>query len=214
MKSWYGIGVFCMGVAIAISAGAKQKDAAAPEAAAGRVGDAYTLGTCPISGEKLGTMGDAVVLIQDGKEIRLCCEGCKKKYEAKAAEVNGEVDAKLIADQDAHYPSKTCINSDAELKDGGVSFIVGNRLVKTCCEKCEAKVKADPAAFLAKLDQQVIDAQKADYKLTTCPISGEPLGDKPVEMVVANRLVKLCCADCKKGVEKDPAAALSKVDGK
>lgn len=214
MKSWYGIGVFCMGVAIAISAVAKEAETATPDTAAARVGDAYTLGTCPISGEKIGSMGDAVVFIKDGKEIRLCCEGCKKKFEAKADEVIKEIDAKLIADQESHYPSNTCINSGAELKDGGVSFIVGNRLVKTCCAKCEAKVKADPAAFMAKLDQQVIDAQKADYKLTKCPISGEALGDKPVEMVVANRLVKLCCEDCKKGVEKDPAGTLSKVDAK
>lgn len=214
MKSWYGIGVFCMGVAVAISAAAKEEEKAAPETAAARVGDAYTLGTCPISGEKIGAMGDAVVFIQDGKEIRLCCEGCKKKYDAKVEETNKEIDAKLIADQESHYPSKTCINSDAELKDSGVSFIVGNRLVKTCCAKCEAKVKADPAAFLAKLDQQVIDAQKAGYTLDACPISGKPLGDAPVEIVVANRLVKLCCEGCKKGVDKDPAGVLGKVDGK
>lgn len=214
MKSWYGIGVFCMGVAIAVSAGAKEEAAATPETAAARVGDAYTLGTCPVSGEKLGSMGDAVVLIQDGKEIRLCCEGCKKKFDANAEALVKEIDAKLIADQESHYPSKTCINSGAELKDGGVSFVVGNRLVKTCCAKCEAKVKADPVAFLAKLDQQVIDAQKADYKATVCPISGEALGDKAVDIVVANRLVKLCCEGCKKGVDKDPTAALSKIEGK
>lgn len=213
MKSWYGIGAFCMGVAIVIAASAKAEEKAAPAAAA-HVGDAYTLGTCPISGEKLGAMGESYVFVKDGREIRLCCESCKKKFDAKADEVIKEIDAKMIADQDSHYPSKTCINSGAELKDGGVSFIVNNRLVKTCCEKCEAKVKADPAAFLAKLDQQVIDAQKADYKATKCPISGEALGDKPVEMVVANRLVKLCCADCKKAVDKDPAGTLNKLDGK
>lgn len=226
MKSWYGIGIFCMGVAIALSAGAKEKDddkaaaeapaapeAAATDATAARVGDAYSLGVCPVSGEKLGSMGDPVVFIKDGKEIRLCCAGCQKKFDANVEAMVKEIDAKLIADQESHYPAKTCINSGAELKDGGVSFVVGNRLVKTCCAKCEAKVKADPVAFLAKLDQQVIEAQKADYKATVCPISGEPLGDAPVEMVVANRLVKLCSANCKAGVDKDPAAALSKVDG-
>jgi hypothetical protein len=214
MKSWYGIGVFCMGVAIAISAGAKEEEkAAAPEAATARVGDAYTLGVCPVSGEKLGSMGDPVVFIKDGKEIRLCCAGCQKKFDANAEAMIKDIDAKLIADQESHYPATTCINSGAELKDGGVSFVVGNRLLKTCCAKCEAKVKADPASFLAKLDQQVIEAQKADYKATTCPISGKPLGDAPVEIVVANRLVKLCCENCKGGVDKDPAAALSKLEG-
>lgn len=210
MKSWYGIGVFCMGIAVAISAGAKEEEKAAGD----RVGDAYSLDVCAVSGEKLGSMGDPVVLIKDGKEIRLCCDGCKKKADKETAAMVKEVDAKLIADQDSHYPAKTCINSGAELKDGGVSFIAGNRLFKTCCANCEAKVKADPAAFIAKLDAQVIEAQKADYKATACPVSGKALGDAPVEMVVANRLVKLCCENCKGGVDKDPAAVLSKVDGK
>lgn len=210
MKSWYGIGVFCMGIAVAISAGAKEEEKAAGD----RVGDAYSLDVCAVSGEKLGSMGDPVVLIKDGKEIRLCCDGCKKKADKETAAMVKEVDAKLIADQDSHYPAKTCINSGAELKDGGVSFIAGNRLFKTCCANCEAKVKADPAAFIAKLDAQVVEAQQADYKATACPVSGKALGDAPVEMVVANRLVKLCCENCKGGVDKDPAAVLSKVDGK
>ena len=194
---------------IALAAGAKEEE----KSASARVGDAYTLGVCPVSGEKLGSMGDPVVFVKDGKEVRLCCAGCQKKFDANAEAMIKDIDAKLIADQESHYPAKTCINSGAELQDGGVSFVVGNRLVKTCCTKCEAKVKADPASFLAKLDQQVIEAQKADYKATTCPISGKPLGDAPVEIVVANRLVKLCCEGCKGGVDKDPAAALSKVAG-
>lgn len=209
MKRYLAVGMLCLGLGLAINAFAKD-EAPAKEAAA-RVGDAYSLDTCPVSGEKLGSMGDPVVLVNNGKEVRLCCAGCQKKYDANAEAMNKEIDAKLMAAQEASYPAKTCINSGAELKDGGVSFIAGNRLFKTCCEKCQAKVTADPAAFIAKLDKQVAEAQSAGYKATTCPISGKPLGDAPVEVVVANKLVKLCCEGCKKGVDKDPAAALSKV---
>lgn len=205
MKKLLALGVCGLAIALSMVATAKEEKTE-------RVGDPYTLNTCPVSGEKLGSMGEAPVIIQDGREVRLCCAGCEKKYRENAEEMNAKIDEKLIADQDAHYPATTCINSGAELKNGGVSFIAGNRLFKTCCKNCQAKVEADPASFMAKLDQQVIDAQKADYKLTACPVSGEALGDSPVEVVVANRLVKLCCNGCKKGVDKDPIGLLGKVD--
>ena len=203
MKKLAILGITCFTLTLTSMAMAKE-----------RVGDPYTLNTCPISGEKLGSMGDTPVLIHEGREVRFCCAGCEKKYLAKADDINAEIDKKLIADQEAHYPSNTCINSGAELKDGGISFIVGNRLVKTCCAKCEAKVKADPAAYIAKLDAQVIDAHKADSNDGVCPISGKALGDAPVEMVVANRLVKLCCEGCKKKVDADPVGTLEKISAK
>ena len=52
--------------------GKKQEDAKA----AVRVGDAYSLSTCPISGKKLGSMGDPVVRLYEGREVRYCCGGC------------------------------------------------------------------------------------------------------------------------------------------
>ena len=202
MKKAVIFGLACFSLIVTTGAMAKE-----------RIGDPYPLGNCPVSGEKLGAMGDVPVYVgEDGREVRFCCAGCEKKYVAKAEEMNAEIDKKIIADQESHYPSTTCINSDAELKDGGVSFVVGNRLVKTCCAKCEAKVKADPAAYLAKLDQQVIDAQKENYKGEVCPISGKALGETPVEMVVANRLVKLCCEGCKKKVNEEPLATIEKID--
>ncbi len=202
MKKALILGISCMALMFTVAADAKE-----------RIGDPYSLNVCPISGEKLGSMGDTPVYVgEDGREVKFCCGGCEKKYVANMDAINAEIDKKMMADQESHYPTNTCINSGAELKDGGVSFIVGNRLVKTCCAKCEAKVKADPAAYIAKLDQQVIDAQKADYKSEVCPISGKPLGESPIEMVVANRLVKLCCEGCKKKVGEDPLAVLEKVD--
>lgn len=179
-----------------------------------RVGDAYTLNTCPVSGEKLGGMGDAVVKIEDGREVRFCCGGCTGKFEADKTAMNEKLDKAMIEDQKAHYPLTTCVISGKPLGDAPKEFVVGNRLVETCCGNCAAKVKADPAAAIEKLNAATKEAQEKTYALDTCPISGEKLGTMgdPVEVVVANRLVKLCCDGCKKGLEKDPAAALSKVD--
>ena len=53
----------------------------APEAAPAAA-EAYPLDTCPVSGEKLGSMGDPVVVSHEGVEVRLCCKGCLKEFNA------------------------------------------------------------------------------------------------------------------------------------
>ena len=67
----------------------------------------------------------------------------------------------------------------------------------------------------------VITATAADKKaelipdkLTTCPVSGDKLGEmgKPYVMEYKGREVKLCCPDCKKDFEKDPAKYMKKIE--
>ena len=43
--------------------------------------------------------------------------------------------------------------------------------------------------------------------LTTCPVSGDKLGEmgKPYVFVYQGQEVKLCCPDCKADFDKDPA---------
>ncbi|HUA38853.1 MAG TPA: hypothetical protein VMA35_10720, partial [Candidatus Sulfopaludibacter sp.] len=43
--------------------------------------------------------------------------------------------------------------------------------------------------------------------LTTCPVSGDKLGEmgKPYVFVYKGQEVKLCCPNCKKDFDKDPA---------
>jgi hypothetical protein len=41
--------------------------------------------TCPVSGEELGSMGDPVVVMHEGKEIKLCCDSCLPKFNADPA---------------------------------------------------------------------------------------------------------------------------------
>jgi YHS domain-containing protein len=50
-------------------------------------------------------------------------------------------------------------------------------------------------------------------KMTTCPVSGDKLGEmgKPYIMEYKGREVKLCCPDCKKDFEKDPAKYMKKI---
>ena len=43
----------------------------------------YPLGVCPVSGEKLGGMGEPVVFVYQGQEIKLCCKNCRKDFDAE-----------------------------------------------------------------------------------------------------------------------------------
>lgn len=45
----------------------------------------YPLATCIVSGDKLGSMGDAVVVVRDGREIKFCCKGCIKDFDKDPA---------------------------------------------------------------------------------------------------------------------------------
>ena len=46
----------------------------------------YPLTTCVVSGEKLGEMGPPVVINHEGTEVRFCCNGCVKKFNADPAQ--------------------------------------------------------------------------------------------------------------------------------
>lgn len=175
-------------------------------------GDVYTLSTCPLSGKPLGET--PVVKAIDGREVRFCCEGCAGKSETEKEKILSKVDELVKADQAPHYPQVKCmVMEEDDLVKGETSDIVyKNRLVSFCCDDCIEDFKKDPAKFMAKLDKDTIEVQKPNYGLTTCAVSGEALGDKAIDVVLANRLVRLCCEGCKKELEKNPAKYISQVD--
>ena len=56
-----------------------------PSASAGSAPKAYPLDVCIVSGEKLGSMGDPIVLVHQGQEVKLCCQSCKPDFEKEPA---------------------------------------------------------------------------------------------------------------------------------
>ena len=40
----------------------------------------YPLDVCIVSGEKPGSMGDPVVIVHEGQEIKFCCDSCVPKF--------------------------------------------------------------------------------------------------------------------------------------
>lgn len=53
----------------------------------------YTLDTCIVTGEKLGSMGEPVVVVREGREIKFCCKGCIKDFDKNTAKFLKEIDA-------------------------------------------------------------------------------------------------------------------------
>lgn len=52
----------------------------------------YTLKTCAVSGEKLGSMGDPYSFVHEGREVKLCCKGCLKDFKKDPAKHLKKVD--------------------------------------------------------------------------------------------------------------------------
>jgi YHS domain-containing protein len=45
----------------------------------------YPLDTCVVTGEKLGGMGDPVVYVYQGQEVKFCCKGCVTTFKKDPA---------------------------------------------------------------------------------------------------------------------------------
>lgn len=180
------------------------------------LGDPYPLDTCPVSGEKLGSMGDPLVLAYDGREVRLCCKGCVRSFEKDPDKYWAEIDQRIAKQQQSVYPLQTCPVSGESLTAMGkpVELIYKNRLVRLCCNMCKKDFMRTPAKFLAKLDAAVISNQREHYPLETCMVSGGKLDSMggPIEVVFGNRLVRFCCAGCLPAFWKDPAKYYRQLD--
>ncbi len=215
--------VFAVGLTFAWAQGAppkstetkSAKDPAKAETAKTTVShsNAYPLDVDIVSGKKLGL--NPVVKTIDGREVRFTDEKNAKTFESDKATWSKKLDEAIIASQKPNYPLDTCLGTGKKLGSMGkvTDYVYENRLVEFCCDPCIKDFKADPAKYLSKLDQAVVEKQQKDYPLTTCVVSGDKLGEmgKPVDYVYGGQLVEFCCPMCKKDFDKDPAKYMTKI---
>lgn len=82
-----------------------------------------------------------------------------------------------------------------------------------------------PATLLAADEKPGEDAPKKEdpakkekdvkpYPLDTCIVSGEKIGDDGVTFEHKGQEIKLCCKNCRKDFDADPAKYLKKLEGK
>ncbi len=178
----------------------------------------YLLETDSVTGERLGARETLVTAQHEGRELLFNSEESAQTFRANPARFLATIDEALIRAQRPQYPLATCLVSGEKL--GGsmgdaIDVVHGNRLVRFCCKGCIPKFKGDPASYLAKLDAAVIAAQIPAYPLKKCIVSGEALGGsmgEPIDYVVGNRLVRLCCNGCKKKIAQNPLKYLRQLD--
>jgi YHS domain-containing protein len=115
---------------------------------------AYPLDYCVISNEKLGKMGDPVVKVYDGREVKFCCNMCVKTFEKDKVKGFKKIDDAVAAAQKPAYPLETCVVTGEKLGKMGdpVDYVYNNRLVRFCCKGCIPTFKKDPAKYLAMID--------------------------------------------------------------
>jgi hypothetical protein len=127
--------------------------------------------TCPITGEKLGSMGVPAKIMIKGRTVFLCCIGCAgpaekdpdgvlKKLPAldKSADVfspeeKQNLDKLAEEDRTRAMAQQVCPVTDEKLGSMGVpdKIMVKDQPVFLCCEGCSDAVKQDPEGTLRKL---------------------------------------------------------------
>lgn len=117
------------------------------------------------------------------------------------------------------YMLATCAASwrPLDVKGTRTTKVVENQELKFCCGGCADVVAKEPAKWVPKVDTAHADQQRPIYPLTTCVVAGESLidengSDTATEIVVQNRLFRVCCGDCAKAVKADPAKYAAKLD--
>ncbi|MAX27507.1 MAG: hypothetical protein CMJ19_23675 [Phycisphaeraceae bacterium] len=177
--------------------------------------DPYTLSVDPL-GDSLVNVAQPVAVMHDGRQLLFASEKNANTFKQHPKKYLADVDAMIIKQQAPTYPLTTCVVSGEKLGAMGkpIQRVIGNRLVEFCCPGCISKAQKDPAMYIAKIDAAVIHAQKKDYPMTTCLVSGEKLGDEmgaPINYVAGTQLVEFCCKGCIKKFEKNPAQYLGKL---
>ncbi len=75
----------------------EQNSSSSPAAGADATAKAYTLDTCMVSDEKLGSMGDPVIKVYAGQQVKFCCNSCVKDFEKDQAKFLAKITAATAA---------------------------------------------------------------------------------------------------------------------
>jgi hypothetical protein len=177
-------------------------------------GYAYYRAECPVCDGRLGYRGEALEYTHEGRNLRLCSQECRARFEADPAGNLARIDAILSDDQRPRYPLAVSIVSGRALGAKPIEFIWRNRLVRLAREEERRGFLASPDRFMTRLDEAVIEAQRPTYGMPTrCPVQGDILSsDTPIDLVIANRMIRVCCPRCAAVVRRRPQQYLTLVD--
>lgn len=175
--------------------------------------DRFPMSRCPLCDSYLGSRGEAVGIIHSGRQIRLCRDSCRLAFKGDPSKALARIDAVLIADQMPYYPLKMSLFEARPLPECPIDFIWGNRLFRAVDTVDRDRILANPEAAIRRLDQAVIVAQRPTYGMPDkCPVQGDILPNEArIDIVVANRMIRVCCGRCVKVVKDRPYQYLAMI---
>jgi hypothetical protein len=177
--------------------------------------DRFYFERCPECDRLLGTRGDPIEKYYDARQVRFCQAECATEFEADLSASYRRLDARQKIDQLPLYPLGTCVVSDVILPNEPVDFIFNNRLIRVAGEAEKTSFLADPKPYWDKLDSATIAHQARRYWVAKCPEQGAALdlpNDEQFTVVVAQRIVRVCCEECHDRVRERPSQYLPLID--
>ena len=172
--------------------------------------------TCPFTGNPV----NPEVTLKVGEEtVAFCCSGCKggfsswsdekqKQYVKLQKESKPTTVGKDKYEMGMPYSLDVCAVSGEKLdaKGKAVTKKYDGREFRFCCNGCVKLFEEDKDGYTEKVDALMIKDQLPYYPMTTCFMMDEPLdvNGAVVDFIFDNRLVRLCCNDCKDMFLKNP----------
>lgn len=193
---------------------------------------AYPMTTCVVSGKPLGA--GATTVMHGQTLLRTCCAGCKETllanpapFLARLATANsasfgnvdlgcdswtGEQASAFLAEQATDYPLTKCPVSGKPLENGTtVDLLLEGTLVRVCCEQCVEQAKKDATSIVTSIQAAAFAAQKTSYPMTTCAVSGKPLGERSASTMVGVTLFRTCTTTCGKRLAEQRATVVETI---
>ena len=173
-----------------------------------------SLGLCPKNGRDVASMGKSTRRIINGVDVTFCCPPCIKAYKEDYASYRDKIAPKIIAKQKPYYPTELCLVTGKKLGDDAIDHVHGNRLIRLADADAVAAFAKDTATHEERLDFIIADAERDNYPLDTCVVAGSAFVQekKPAEVIVGNRLVKICCGGCTSKIRQEPYVIVKKIN--
>lgn len=111
------------------------------------------------------------------------------------------------------YPSAKCLISGESLTSMGKPHVIvaDGQQIKFCCSNCVGDYEKDKAGFAKKL--AAAEAAAKPYPLEKCVVSDDGFDHgKPYTFAYEGQKVNLCCKDCLKEFNKEPAKFMKKLE--
>jgi len=174
-----------------------------------RPADPYPLVDCVVCDSVLDE--DSEFIDVDGREMRVCGNlDCGSQFVSSTERWMEVADERMTDQQKPLYPLESCLVKGESLETtGAVPFVFRNRLFLLSSEDCRDAIRQEPEKYFRLLNKAVVEKQKPNYPLDKCIVSGQALGEKAIDYVVANQLVRLADESQIEAFDRMPGAFLA-----